>query len=156
MAEQLQDFSTDGCSHFPDGTLSNPKLWCACCITHDKAYWQGGTFQQKRKADKQLRQCILQKTNNKLLADTMFAGVTVGGLPIFPMWYRWGYGWQYGRGFKKLNQYEQHQVGNKLGKYYLSIIGVTNGFCEFEHPAKKIIRRFFERYKGNLSGEKWD
>ncbi len=47
---------------------------------------------------------------------------------------------------EKLNQYEQHQVDNKLGEYHLSKIDVTDVFCDFEHPAKKLIRRFFERY----------
>src|SRR5262245_15908951 len=30
-------FTTDGCSTFPDGA------WKSCCVTHDYAYWCGGT-----------------------------------------------------------------------------------------------------------------
>lgn len=136
IAEQLQDFSSDGCSHFPDGTLAQPTLWCDCCITHDIAYWQGGSSQLKKQADEALRQCILQKTSNSLLADTMYVGVSVGGLPVFPIWYRWGYGWNYGRGFKKLNQYGKQQVQEKLQHHSLSI---SQSSCDFDHPLKKMI-----------------
>lgn len=43
MAGGLDDFSSDGCSQFPDGTFTQENLWCDCCITHDIAYWQGGS-----------------------------------------------------------------------------------------------------------------
>jgi len=93
FAGQLDDFSSDGCSLFPDGTLANKNLWCDCCFEHDIAYWQGGNREQKKQADKILRICIQQKTGNSLLASSMYYAVTIGGFPIFPTWYRWGYGW---------------------------------------------------------------
>jgi len=137
-AEQLDDFSSDGCSQFPDGTLGQQDLWCDCCITHDIAYWQGGTQAQKQQADIELRACVLHKTESSLLASTMYYGVTWGGSPIFPVWYRWGYGWQYGRGFLSLSADEKALVEVKLQQYYLTLPGSS---CDFEHPIKKMIRK---------------
>lgn len=137
-AAELADFSSDGCSQFPDGTLTQQDLWCDCCITHDIAYWQGGNRQQKKQADEALRQCVLQKTDNKLLADTMYYGVTLGGSPVFPVWYRWGYGWRYGRGFQSLNEYEQQQVTGKLQQYTVSMPYTS---CDFDYPVRVFIEK---------------
>jgi len=137
-AAELADFSSDGCSQFPDGTLTQQDLWCDCCITHDIAYWQGGNRQQKKQADEALRQCVLQKTDNKLLADTMYYGVTLGGSPVFPVWYRWGYGWRYGRGFQSLNKYEQQQVADQLQQYTVSM-PYTSG--DFDYPVRVFIEK---------------
>ncbi len=46
-ASDLAPFTTDGCSRFPDGTLSEPDLWLECCTVHDVAYWHGGTDEQR-------------------------------------------------------------------------------------------------------------
>ncbi|MGR9051604.1 MAG: hypothetical protein ACU84J_03065, partial [Gammaproteobacteria bacterium] len=113
-AGELASFRSDGCSLFPDGTPTQTDLWCACCIKHDIAYWQGGTRAQKRVADQSLRECVERQTGNSVLADTMYYGVTVGGLPVFPTWYRWGYGWSYGRGFRPLEPGEKEIVAQKL------------------------------------------
>jgi hypothetical protein len=125
---------------FTHSFLHRPQknLWCDCCIAHDIAYWQGGSEKKKIQADKQLRSCVLNKTNNRLLADTMYFGVTIGGSPIYPVWYRWGYGWPYGRGFQSLNQLEKQQVENKLKRYFVT---ATSGFCDFEHPVKLVIEK---------------
>ncbi len=133
-AGQLDEFSSDGCSQFPDGTLSDKNLWCECCITHDIAYWQGGTQKQKTQADQALRECVFKKTDNKLLADTMYYGVMVGGSPKLPMWFRWGYGWQYGRGYQSLNLLEKKEVDVKLQTYWLGSAIQSKEFCDFEHP----------------------
>ena len=137
-AAELADFSSDGCSQFPDGTFTQQDLWCDCCITHDIAYWQGGSRQQKKQADEALRQCVLQKTDNSLLADTMYYGVTVGGSPVFPVWYRWGYGWPYGRGFQSLNKYEQQQVTDQLQQYTVSMPYTS---CDFDYPVRVFIEK---------------
>ncbi len=114
----LRDFSSDGCSLFPDGTVKDRKLWCECCFVHDIAYWQGGTKDEKKQADRILRDCVYEKTGNKSLADTMYEAVSLGGQPVFPTWYRWGYGWKYGRAFESLTEQEQQQVRERLGAYY--------------------------------------
>jgi hypothetical protein len=113
----LQDFSSDGCSLFPDGDFNNRNLWCDCCFTHDIAYWRGGTEEERKQADQALRKCVLERTGNKVLAKMMYDGVRAGGHPAFPTWYRWGYGWQYGRGYEPLAEKEQQMVNQKIEDY---------------------------------------
>ena len=42
------DFHFDGCSKWFDGN------WRQCCYTHDLAYWMGGSYWQRVKADAKL------------------------------------------------------------------------------------------------------
>ena len=95
-ARTLAPFTTDGCSLFPDGTLENKTLWQDCCIEHDISYWQGGTKEQRRESDEALKICITEVTGDSALGQTVYDGVRAGGSPIYPSWYRWGYGWSYG------------------------------------------------------------
>lgn len=110
----LKDFTSDGCSLFPNGNARDPTLWCECCYQHDLAYWRGGTDAERLHADEQLRNCVTLKTGDATLAETMYLGVRSGGGPIFPTGYRWGYGWSYGRGYAPLSSSEQVQVDDRL------------------------------------------
>jgi len=141
IAEQLKPFTSDGCSQFPDGTLNEKNLWCGCCITHDIAYWQGGSRQQKKQADEALRSCVLNSTKNSLLAETMYIGVRLGGLPIFPVWYRWSYGWEYGRGFQALKQEEKQLVATQLNQYKSTL---AKPYCDFEYPPTTMIKESWQ------------
>jgi len=141
IAEQLKPFTSDGCSQFPDGTLTEKNLWCGCCITHDIAYWQGGSRQQKKQADEALRTCVLNSTQNSLLAETMYIGVRLGGLPIFPVWYRWSYGWEYGRNFQALNQKEKQLVATQLNQYKSTL---AKSYCDFEYPPAIMIKESWQ------------
>ncbi len=114
----LKDFTSDGCSLFPDRSLIDAKDWCDCCFEHDIAYWQGGTEEQRLAADKQLRACVLIKTGDPILADAMFNGVRIGGSPWFYNWYRWGYGWSDRRHYQALTLEEQGMVTEKLIEYF--------------------------------------
>lgn len=116
----LKDFTSDGCSLFPDGDFKDRTLWCDCCLEHDVAYWRGGTAEERLAADEQLRRCVYDKTHNEALADMMFAGVRLGGGPVFPTWYRWGYGWNYGRSYKPLDERERRLADSKLSEYRAS------------------------------------
>ena len=109
-AGRLHPFHSDGCSLFPDGTLADKTLWQDCCVEHDLAYWRGGSREEREQADLRLRDCILEKTGDRDLAELVFGGVRAGGAPVFPTWYRWGYGWQYGRGYRDLTGEERRQV----------------------------------------------
>jgi hypothetical protein len=110
-------FTSDGCSLFPDGTFSDRDRWCDCCQTHDLAYWQGGSAADRVRADEALRSCVQARTGDADLAETMYLGVRVGGHPAFPTWYRWGYGWPYGRGYEPLSKSEKRQVEEQLAAY---------------------------------------
>ena len=112
-ASTLAPFTSDGCSAFPDGTLQNSRLWLQCCEAHDLAYWKGGTYQQRREADLELRQCVAQ-VGQKEIAQLMLAGVRVGGTPFLPTTFRWGYGWPYPRGYRPPTAEEQQQIDQRL------------------------------------------
>ena len=116
----LKNFTSDGCSLFPDRSLIDAKDWCVCCVEHDIAYWQGGTEVQRLAADEKLRACVLAKTDDQILADAMFNGVRVGGSPWFYNWYRWGYGWTDGRNYRQHTLEEQRMVSDKLVEYFKS------------------------------------
>ncbi|MCU7958794.1 MAG: hypothetical protein KZQ58_02125 [gamma proteobacterium symbiont of Bathyaustriella thionipta] len=130
--QALAAFSTDGCS----GGLSegwkymsssapafqqrwgNLPPWEACCVAHDRVYWQGETdngYRKRLQADMDLRQCVIDtgrrqsaalvrryrmspqklQKNFQIAADLMFRAVRLGGQPcsLLP----WGYGWPYCR-----------------------------------------------------------
>ncbi len=108
-ADVLKPFTSDGCSSFPDGTRQENTLWLSCCEEHDRAYWKGGTFQQRLDADNQLKDCVAAVGKPKT-ALLMLAGVRVGGSPYFPTRFRWGYGWSYPRGYRELTEEELQQV----------------------------------------------
>ena len=113
----LAAFSSDGCSLFPDGTFKERNKWCGCCQEHDIAYWQGGTVGQRLQADEALRACVVERTGDENLAEAMYLGVRGGGHPVFPTWYRWGYGWSYGRGYEALTEIELRRVRELLDLY---------------------------------------
>ena len=109
----LRPFTTDGCSDFPDGTPSHKTLWLACCTEHDKAYWQGGTYDERRKADAALRRCVAN-VGEPAIAALMLAGVRVGGSPYWPTRFRWGYGWPWPRGYRAPTSVERDQIHRLL------------------------------------------
>lgn len=122
-AQQLKPFKSDGCSMFPD-RMQVLGDWCSCCVDHDIAYWQGGTKFQKDSADQCLRECVWSVTFSDALADAMYRGVEVGGSAFFPTWYRWGYGWKFGRGYDSLSVSQLDSVQMYLNRYF-SILPVA-------------------------------
>jgi hypothetical protein len=114
-AEDLRPFTTDGCSAFPDGTPKQQSLWAECCITHDLAYWKGGTYDERLVADQNLEACVA-RLGEPEIAKLMLAGVRVGGSPYFPTSYRWGYGWPYQRGYQALSSAELDQVREQISR----------------------------------------
>jgi len=115
----LRDFTTDGCSLFPDGPSQGADCWVGCCVEHDGAYWRGGTAEERQAADAALRACVA-RTGRPVMAGLMYHGTRLGGSPWFPTWYRWGYGWGYGRGYEPLTPAEQQQAAAQLAAYRLA------------------------------------
>ncbi len=126
-ADTLRAFTSDGCSLFPDGSPADPNKWCDCCFRHDIAYWKGGTTGERLQADQTLRDCVQERTGNSALAKMMFDGVRLGGHPAFPNWYRWGYGWRYGRGYAPLTAVETGQAQGLLEQYFRDH---PDGYCK--------------------------
>lgn len=111
----IKPFTTDGCSRFPDGTFEHKDLWLECCVNHDVAYWQGGTYGERKTADLLLRVCV-DSVGEPEIADLMYHGVRAGGSPYWPTSYRWGYGWPWPRGYKVLTAEEKTEVEKKLAE----------------------------------------
>jgi len=116
----LQPFSSDGCSLFPDSSLIAKVDWCSCCFEHDLVYWRGGTSEERKVADAQLKECVLGKTGDEALATLMYEGVKFGGSPYFYNWYRWGYGWDYDRKYQALTPAEQNLADKLIVEYFAS------------------------------------
>lgn len=113
QSDELKLFTTDGCSSFPDGTFNQRSEWLNCCVSHDLAYWKGGTKEERLQADEALKACV-ESTGEPEIAKIMLAGVRVGGTPYLPTSFRWGYGWSESRGYKALNDEEKKEVKKKL------------------------------------------
>ena len=82
-------FVTDGCSLWFD------RDWdLTCCVTHDIDYWCGGTREERKRADAEFGKCVAGNTAQSVGLG-MRLGVRMGGHPLFPTSYRWGYGHGY-------------------------------------------------------------
>lgn len=88
--EPIYPFTSDGCSASPDGS------WVDCCILHDVRYWCGGSPEDRAHADRELRECVAEKGYGETHGLIMELGARVGGHPVLPFRWRWGYGHPYG------------------------------------------------------------
>lgn len=111
-SDELKPFTSDGRSAFPEGAPEQSTLWLSCCQQHDYAYWQGGDYQQRLDADKALKTCV-SKVGKPKVALLMLTGVRVGGTPLLPTSFRWGYGWTYPRFYGVLTAHELAQVDRR-------------------------------------------
>lgn len=92
-------FTTDGCSgHIYRNMFRKDPPWQGCCVEHDKLYWSGGSRHQRWDADIELMVCVARK-GHPIVAFFMWLGVRFGGHPILPLPWRWGYGWEWPRGY---------------------------------------------------------
>ncbi len=112
VADELSDFTSDGCSAFPEGTIEQKQLWHSCCVIHDLAYWKGGNADERKAADIALESCVAE-VGEPGIAKLMLAGVRVGGTPWLPTRFRWAYGWPYLRGYKEAVEDELRQIERK-------------------------------------------
>lgn len=110
----LKPFTTDYCSEWPDGKLTDPKQWAECCFTHDISYWIGGTKDDRVTADKELKRCVRQASDS-LNGFLMYIGVRMGGKPGNAS-YAWGYGWTKDRDYFELNEEEAKKAKELLLK----------------------------------------
>lgn len=87
-----EGYVSDRCTAFPDGNYGD------CCIAHDKDYFFGGTRAERKASDKRLKQCVLSKGGGwkrRLLANTMYLGVRLGGIGVGKGPFSWGFGKRY-------------------------------------------------------------
>ena len=74
--------------------------WESCCDEHDQAYAEGGTKEQRRIADCRLLQCVT-KNGHPIWAFLMWCAVRVGGHPMLPTPWRWGFKKPYFHGYER-------------------------------------------------------
>ena len=108
----LEGFTSDKCSMYPEGTDDEPNLWCDCCYHHAIAYWRGVTWSERRIADIKLKTCIQEKAGF-WRGMKVYIGVRLGGFPFWPTSFRWGYGWPEYRGYRKIKAHEQDYIETK-------------------------------------------
>ena len=132
---RLSDFTTDGCSgglsvgwqhlsekiEFLKTVHGELPPWESCCVSHDRLYHEAGartvsaetSFEARRKADEDLRGCVLDTGIHRaselsaqygltvdevgqvyeVIGDLMYRAVRIGGVPCSGLPWRWGYGW---------------------------------------------------------------
>lgn len=109
FGSELKPFVSDSCSLFPDGLIGQQDLWLHCCVDHDFAYWKGGTREERLHSDQTLRQCV-SNAGQPMIGLLMLGGVRLGGSPLWPTPFRWGFGWDYPRFYGPLSSQELEQV----------------------------------------------
>jgi len=85
-------FRYDGCTLWLNGN------WTSCCAVHDAVYWCGGDAEDRREADIALGECVNSKT--PVMGSLMSYGVRLAGTPWIPWSFRWGFGWEFGKGYE--------------------------------------------------------
>ena len=101
-----ENFVSDGCTSFPD------KDYVDCCVQHDLAYFKGGSWTARWRADGELRKCVAAKQGwwHKPVSILMWSGVRVFGVPFLPTKFRWGFG----RDFKPIEKNRQTKIKRKI------------------------------------------
>jgi len=98
MSEPSKQFTTDGCSGgmsiFWRAVFRKPPPWESDCIDHDRAYWAGGSAEQKKAADIRLAEAV-RRRGYPIIAKAMYYAVRIGGVHWLPTAWRWGYGYRY-------------------------------------------------------------
>lgn len=131
----LKPFTTDYCSEWPDGRILDPDLWAGCCFTHDLNYWVGGTEEDRKIADIELKSCV-KNYSDSLNSFLMYMGVRMGGDPGDAS-YSWGYGWTQDRKY-----FERSAEVKKLARDLLQASELNN-----KKKEKKLINKFLEKIK---------
>lgn len=84
-------FTSNGCSGFREGKFFG------CCFVHDFAFWSGGTRAERRRADRELRQCLIDVTDGNLydrvIADIGYLLMVLERIPGEVVDDGWGRGW---------------------------------------------------------------
>lgn len=97
-------YTTDGCSGGMSAlwrlACGTPPPWEQRCIEHDRSYWRGGTACDRRRADAILLSQVARK-GYPVVAIIMWSAVRLGGHPLLPFPWRWGYGWKYPRKYER-------------------------------------------------------
>jgi len=88
-------FESDGCSGGMSWAwrtfLRRPPPWEGACIDHDRAYWYGGSREDRLKADRTLAARVAGQ-GYPFTATIIYYAVRIGGMPHWHFSWRWNYG----------------------------------------------------------------
>jgi hypothetical protein len=110
VKNELLPFQSDGCTGWFDGI--GKKDYTECCLQHDINYWAGGTSQEKRQTDVELRKCV-SEIAGPFMGYLMYVSVRIFGYTDPTDVTRWGYGWKYKRKNCPLNEEEKAEAAAK-------------------------------------------
>lgn len=83
----INPFTTDLCTFYKEGS------WSHCCLKHDLYFWAGGTKDERKDVDLELKECVKQ-AGGKVNADIIYLGVKLGSLsPLKIKGKQWGNAW---------------------------------------------------------------
>lgn len=94
----LQKVQTYHCEHLPEKFAVDQ--WGHCCSALDLEYWRGGTFIAQREANDAFRSCLGDVYPESYVPIIAYYGLYVVNSPFIPTSWRWGYGWDFGHGFR--------------------------------------------------------
>lgn len=116
--EDLDQFETDFCTNYPEGTNEQPNLWKHCCLIHDMYFWAGGSKSDRDVADLDLKSCI-EETGAYRQASLMYYAVRAGSYsPIKYPKRKWNNGWNDGRKVRSLSFEDVDLVESEITSGY--------------------------------------
>jgi hypothetical protein len=91
LLNKLKPFVSDGCPRLGK-MISYPREdhWQLCCVEHDKAYWKGGSLEQKQQADSAFHSCVSERGSADA-ARLMY--YSLRSVQKASQVQNWGYGW---------------------------------------------------------------
>jgi hypothetical protein len=87
VTEAAVPFSSNGCSGFREAQFFT------CCFVHDFAFWAGGSWTDRRRADLTLRRCVIDVGKDRARGDFAFFLVRLGIIPGVVVNDGWGRAW---------------------------------------------------------------
>jgi hypothetical protein len=134
VQKKIVPFTTDYCTGYPEGTLSQPRLWAHCCLEHDLYYWAGGTKTDCDETDLRLRTCV-EQTGAVIHARIMYMGVRLGKKsPIKFETKKWGNGWGAKRSYEALTSQEVDIISAEMrGDYRIIPSPILENFLNNIH-----------------------
>jgi hypothetical protein len=106
FSQVIQNFKTDGCTMYRNGTRDEPQKWLHCCLEHDLRYWIGGDYDDQKISDLKLKQCVKKAAGN-LQSQLIYRGVRLGHYSPIKTKYSWGWGWIEDKKFTSLSVLEK-------------------------------------------------
>ena len=91
LFNKLKPFVSDGCPRLAK-MISYPREdhWQLCCVEHDKAYWKGGSLEEKQQADSAFHSCVSERGSPDA-GRLMY--YSLRSVQKSSQVQNWGYGW---------------------------------------------------------------